>query len=151
MKNFAPEVFSLELCAKVSLKKNLLALFDFSLKKTSQEFRRMLQKVREFLRYVKTFEEIRRNEKKFTVLSYERPVLYEILSNSLLSAWVSAVNSGRLSKVLRSNEPKLSFQIENKIITFNLHHFVFLFLTVRDFLHLPVISVTLLFCLVVWA
>ena len=63
---------------KVSLKKNLLALCDFSLKKTSQEFRRMSQKVREFLRISKNLEEIRRNEKKFTVLSYERPVLYMI-------------------------------------------------------------------------
>ena len=68
-------MFLLEFCEKVSSTKNVLAVCDFSLKKTSQEFRTMSQKVREFLRRSKNFEEIRRNEKKFTVLSYERPVL----------------------------------------------------------------------------
>ena len=51
----------LEFCEKVSSTKNLLAVCDFSLKKTSQEFRRMSQKVREFLRHSKNFEETKRN------------------------------------------------------------------------------------------
>ena len=57
---------------------------------------------------------------------------------------VSAVNSGRLRfRGLRSRD--FPSKLKNEIITLNLHHFVFLFLTVCNFLRLPVISVHLLF------
>ena len=46
-------------------------------------------------------------------------------------------------KVRGPKGPKLSFQIENKIITLNLHHFVSHFLTACNVLRVPVISVAL--------
>ena len=57
---------------------------------------------------------------------------------------VSAVNSGRL-RFGGQWSRNFSSKLKNRIITFNLHYFVFLFLTVNNFSHSPVISVALLF------
>ena len=75
---------------------------------------------------------------------FRSTLLIDAWSAALLLARVSAVNSGRLrfGGLRRRDFPS---KLKNKIITLNLHHFVFLFLTVCNFLHLPVISVPLLF------
>ena len=80
---------------------------------------------------------------KVHINHFEKLVKFEVNQ-----ARVSAVNSGRL-RFGGQWSRNFSSKLKNRIITFNLHYFVFLFLTVYNFSHSPVISVALLFLWVV--